>query len=57
MLSFGPHANAKGTGVAEALDVGVALRRPWRPTEKTSMLFVLALVVTISCVPSGENPT
>jgi DNA-binding response OmpR family regulator len=47
----------RGAGVAEALDVGVALRRPWRPTAKTSILFVLALVVTISCVPAGENPT
>ena len=52
-----PNVNANGTGVADGFATGAAESRPSGPTSKTSIVLVLAFVVTISFRPSGVKPT
>ena len=53
----GVNVKANGTGVADGFPTGAADSRPSAPTWNTSIVLPLALVVTISCRPSGVKPT
>jgi hypothetical protein len=48
---------ANGTAPGSVLTTGAAAGWPERPIPKMSMALVLALVVTMSWLPSGEKAT